>query len=113
MSDNKQQTNSQAQAGAASQLIVNIFFVTTDGQTWTVKPIAFHVDRATAPAANDPATESGATQVDTEVKAERASNAQGQGLTVLNELDFVDVLSQAIKAAAEDQDIQKALDERR
>lgn len=112
MSDPSQQTNSQAQAGAAAQLVINIFFVTTNGVEWTVKPIAFHVDRSTAPSAREPATHSDQTRVDVDLKAETSSNAQGQGLTVLNDLDFVDVLRQAIDAAARDQDIQQALERR-
>ena len=114
MSDKaRQQTNSQAQAGAASQLIVNIFFVTVDGQQWTVKPIAFHVDGTTSPSTPGLGAQSEETQVDTKVTAERASNAQGQGLTVCNDFDLLDVLNKAVQAAAEDKDIQTALEQRR
>lgn len=109
----RQQTNSQAQAGAAAQLVINIFFVTTDGMTWTVKPIAFHVDRdAERVYSASTAPQRDGHQVDVDVEAERRSNAQGQGLTVVNDVDFLDVLRQAVEAAAGDRDIQAALNPR-
>lgn len=107
----RQQTNSQAQAGAAAQLVVNIFFVTADGTQWTVKPIAFHVDRDAVRSHGGPWGHGGGDHhpVDVDVEAERRSNAQGQGLTVVNDVDLLDVLRQAVEAAAADRDVQAAL----
>lgn len=109
----RQQTNSQAQAGAASQVIVNIFFVTTNGLQWTVKPIAFHVDRDRVRRSDEEGVPSESSEIDLDVKANKTSNAQGQGLHVLNDFAFLDLLQEAVRAAAQDQDIQKALDEGR
>lgn len=105
----RQQTNSQAQAGAASQLVVNIFFVTTNGLQWTVKPIAFHVDQDRAQRCEEPGVSS-ETDLKLKIEANRGT-AQGQGNMVLNDFAFLDVLREAIRAAAQDEDIQQALEE--
>jgi len=118
----RQQTNSQTQAGAAAQLVVNIFLVSASDGAWVVKPIAFHAEGVTGwpagtglplgPAGADGA-EDGKPEVELEMEAGRRSNAQGQGLTVSNQIDFPEVLARAIVAAAGDQDIQQALSGRR
>ena len=75
----RQQTNSQAQAGAAAQLIVNIFLVTVDGQHWTVKPIAFHVDRVRQSAAAHPSDAAGGgdrTEVEVAVASRERSSTR-------------------------------------
>lgn len=104
----RQQTNSQAQAGAAAQVVVNIFLVTTDGTTWTVKPIAFHVDRDAVLRSGVPGE--GPAPVDVDVEAGRRSNAQGQGLTVVNDVDFADALRQALDATARDGELRVSLE---
>jgi len=109
----RQQTNSQTQAGAAAQLIVNIFLVTAGDKTWVVKPIAFHVDDSARPLAHGTGGPSDGPTVDLEMEAGERSNAQGQGLTVTNEVNLLDILGRAIGAAAKDKDIQNALEERR
>lgn len=111
------QSNGQAQAGAASQLVVNLFFVTADGAAWTVKPIAFHTEGTVAGPRSAPApggsgglvssTNEARTQV--EVAAQTASNAQGQGLQVANEVNLLDLLDNAISLARNDPDIREAL----
>lgn len=110
----RQQSNSQTQAGAAAQLVVNVFFVSASATEWVVKPIAFHVenDRAGTPGG----ISAGATQetgVEVQLEAERASNAQGQGLTVLTNVSLQDVLAEAIGRAANDEDIQAALNKKK
>lgn len=109
----RQQTNSQTQAGAAAQLIVNIFMVSTADGTLLVKPIAFHMDGATNRPLQAPggpvAGPAGVPSVDLQMDAKKRSNAQGQGLTVTNEVDYQEVLGRALLAASTDPDIQKAL----
>jgi hypothetical protein len=103
----EQQSNSQAQAGAASQLVVNIFFVSANDREWIVKPIGFYYNRSERPltgGGTEPRPE-----VDVKLEAERDTNAQGQGLAIVNDLSFLDILSQAIRASSEDPDIRAAL----
>lgn len=109
------QSNGQAQAGAASQLVVNLFFVTADGAAWTVKPIAFHTEGTVAGPRSVPngsggvvnTTHETSTQVD--VNAKTASNAQGQGMQVANEVNLLDLLDNAVSLAQNDPDIRQAL----
>ncbi len=109
----RQQTNSQTQAGAAAQLIVNIFMVAAGDKTWVVKPIAFHVDNGARPMACGASVPSDEPTVDLQMEAGQKSNAQGQGLAVTNEVSLLDILGRAIGAAAQDKDIRDALKERR
>ncbi len=109
----RQQANNQTQAGAAAQLVVNIFFVSAGADEWVVKPIAFHVDGAVAPLGARMSGSGGEPAVEVEMDAGRKSNAQGQGLTVVNDITLLDILDRAIDAAARDPDIQNALREGR
>ncbi len=109
----RQQSNNQTQAGAAAQLVVNIFLVTADGANWTVKPIAFHTESSVAPPRPGTGGDSPEGGVDIDMEAGRRSNAQGQGLTVVNDVSLLEVLGRALDAAAGDMDIQRALTERR
>jgi len=94
-------------------LIVNIFLVSVDDKQWLVKPIAFHVDGNTAPMGLPHGDADDGGRVEVQMDAKKRSNAQGQGLTVLNEFNLTEVLGKAIGVAAKDQDIRKALSERR
>ncbi len=104
----RQLSNSQTQAGAAAQLIVNIFLVSTGDGAWVVKPIAFHTEGAVSLGDRRPGDEERAA-LGVEAQARLASNAQGQGLTVINDVKMLDVLERAIGLAAEDPEIQQAL----
>lgn len=111
------QSNGQAQAGAASQLVVNLFFVTADGAAWTVKPIAFHSEGTVAGPRSVPGNSAGLvsssneTRTQVEVGAQTASNAQGQGMHVANEVNLLDLLDSAITLAQQDPDIRQALEQ--
>ncbi len=119
----QQQTNSQSQAGAASQVVVNLFFYANDleGSTpkWTVKPIVFVNDRqggppalSSLPAAGLPvcAAKHSSAEGETEagikvkVKGERDSNDQGQGLMVQNLINLQEILQNALDAGNESTD---------
>ena len=94
--DDMQQTNSQAQAGVASQVVINLIFLTTDGVNWTVKPLVSYEQVNGIPISAAGTESVGAPM---SVEAERGSNAQGQGMTVLNKLDVekvVQALSEAL-----------------
>lgn len=109
------QSNGQAQAGAASQLVVNLFFVTADAATWTVKPIAFHTEGTVAGPRSVPNGSGGVvnttheTRTQVDVEAQTASNAQGQGMQVANEVNLLDLLDSAVTLAQNDPDIRQAL----
>ena len=93
--DDVQQANSQAQAGVASQVVINLFFVTPDGVNWTVKPLVSFEQVNGSPI---PSTRAESVGADMSVEAERGSNAQGQGMAILNRLDLEKVL-QALNTA--------------
>lgn len=103
----RQLTNSQTQAGAAAQLIVNIFLVNAGGSEWVVKPIAFRVE-SDGPPTDANSADSGA-RLDIQMEAGKRSNTQGQGLAVTNEVNLLDVIGRAIGAASRDPEVQAAL----
>lgn len=113
------QSNGQAQAGAAAQLVVNLFFVTADGAAWTVKPIAFHTEgkvagpRYAPNASGGVASTTNESHTQVEVAAQTASNAQGQGMHVANEVNLLDMLDNAVTLARNDPDIREALQQGR
>lgn len=120
----QQQTNSQSQAGAASQVIVNLFFATHDlngsASKWTIKPVVFIKDQQGSPSfssgppacgqtdqsvrSNDAAEGETEADIKIKVKGERDSNAQGQGLMVQNLLNLQEIINDACHAVNESSD---------
>lgn len=92
----QQQTNSQSQAGAASQVIINLIFATPDGINWTVKPVVYASDQQGGQPGGNGGIDS---DVNVGVKSSRDSNAQGQGLAVSNIVNMREIIDRALGAA--------------
>lgn len=108
--DPTQQTNSQSQAGAASQVVINLIFMTHDGTEWTVQPVLTLGDRQAAGQGGPPAALKGAPgaalrgsegmpSLGVEVDPRRGSNAQGQGLTVETLVGFAEAVRRGVGTA--------------
>lgn len=102
-----QKTNSQAQAGAASQIILNLIFMTHDGTSWVVQPVVManrdssSGDTAQPGALSTSGAESEGPATGVEVESQKKSNAQGQGLTVHNGAHIANELLEAMNVATE------------
>ncbi len=102
-----QKTNSQSQAGAASQIVLNLIFMTHDGTNWVVQPVVL-AEREAGSQEVTPLGSSSASGVvpagpttDVGVESQKKSNAQGQGLTVHNVTHIAEELLDAMNLATE------------
>lgn len=103
-----QKTNSQAQAGAASQIILNLIFMTHDGTNWVVQPLMTSQGEGGSESTMPALTSSGGgvsaegPSTGVEVETQKKSNAQGQGLTVHNVAHMAEELARAMNLATEE-----------